>query len=89
MFSRDVAASIDAPRFRFDKAWGAPRATLKLESRFDPDIVAGLERAGHDIEMAGLPYGDSFGHAGMLVRHRDGRVEATHDPRSDGGAEGI
>lgn len=89
MLSRDVAASIDAPRFRFDKAWGAPRATLKLESRFDPDIVAGLERAGHDIEMTGLAYGDSFGHAGMLARRRDGRIEATHDPRSDGGAEGV
>jgi gamma-glutamyltranspeptidase/glutathione hydrolase len=26
----------------------------------------------------------------MLVKHkRDGRVEATHDPRSDGGAEGL
>lgn len=89
MFSRNVAGSIDAPRFRFDKGWGAPRATLKLESRFDPSIVSSLESAGHAIEMTGLAYGDSFGHAGMLVRSKDGRIEAMHDPRGDGGAEGI
>lgn len=89
MFSRDVAGSIDAPRFRFDKRWGAPRATLKLENRFDPSIVSRLESVGHEIEMTGDAYGDQFGHAGMLVRHKDGRIAATHDPRSDGGAEGI
>ncbi|HMN72329.1 MAG TPA: gamma-glutamyltransferase [Rhodoblastus sp.] len=89
MFGPGVAGAIDAPRFRFDKRWGAPRATLKLETRFDPSIVARLEAAGHEIEMTGEAYGDQFGHAGMLVRHRDGRIEAAHDPRSDGGAEGI
>ena len=85
----DVAGSIDAPRFRFDKRWGAPRATLKLEDRFDPSLVARLDQVGHEIEMIGDGFVDQFGHAGMLVRHRDGRIEATHDPRSDGGAEGI
>ncbi|MCB1535408.1 MAG: gamma-glutamyltransferase, partial [Rhodoblastus sp.] len=77
------------PRFRFDKRWGAPRATLKLEDRFDPEIVSRLDQVGHEIEMIGDGFVDQFGHAGMLVRHRDGRIEATHDPRSDGGAEGI
>ena len=62
---------------------------MKLESRFDPSIVSSLESAGHAIEMTGLAYGDSFGHAGMLVRSKDGRIEAMHDPRGDGGAEGI
>ncbi len=89
MFGEGVAGAIDAPRFRFDKRWGAPRATLKLETRFDPSIVSRLENAGHEIEMTADSYGDQFGHAGMLLRHRDGRVEAAHDPRSDGGAEGI
>ena len=38
----------------------------------------------------GGAYIDSLGHAGMLVRNpRDGRIEATHDPRSDGGALGL
>lgn len=89
MFSGNVASAIDAPRFRFDKRWGAPRATLKLEERFDPSIVARLAAVGHEIEMTGEAYGDQFGHAGMLARHRDGRIEAAHDPRSDGGAAGM
>ena len=89
LLSGDVAGAIDAPRFRFDKRWGAPRATLKLENRFDPSIVSRLDAVGHEIEESGEAYADQFGHAGMLVRHRDGRIEATHDPRGDGGAEGI
>ena len=41
----------------------------------------------HDVEERSAPYMDDLGHAGMLVKHRrNGRVEATHDPRSDGGA---
>jgi gamma-glutamyltranspeptidase/glutathione hydrolase len=52
--------------------------------------VAALKRMGHDVEERSAPYMDDFGHAGMLVKHpRDGRVEATHDPRSDGGGAGI
>lgn len=89
MLTGKLAGAIDAPRFRFDKRWGAPRATLKLENRFDPSLVSRLENVGHELEMTGESYGDQFGHAGMLVRHRDGRIEAAHDPRSDGGAEGI
>jgi len=89
MLTGDVAGAIDAPRFRFDKRWGAPRATLKLENRFDPSIVSRLDAVGHEIEESGEAYADQFGHAGMLVRRKDGRVEAAHDPRGDGGAEGI
>ncbi len=45
---------------------------------------------GHEIEEMGAPYLDALGHAGLLVKHpRDGRVEATHDPRADGGALGL
>ena len=89
VFGVGVAGAIDAPRFRFDKRWGAPRATLKLEDRFDPSLVARLDQVGHEIEMIRDGFVDQFGHAGMLVRHRDGRIEAAHDSRSDGGAEGI
>ena len=49
-----------------------------------------LRRRGHEVEEIGAPYADALGHAGMLVKHsRNGRVEATHDPRSDGGAAGL
>ena len=79
-----------APRWLLGRTWGSTSTTLKVESRFDPGILEGLERLGHDVEEVGAPYSDGLGHAGMLVKHRrDGRVEATHDPRSDGGAEGL
>jgi gamma-glutamyltranspeptidase/glutathione hydrolase len=60
-----------------------------MEKRFDPSIADGLARQGHEIEE--LPaYSETAGHAGMLVKHpRDGRVAATHDPRSDGGPAGL
>jgi gamma-glutamyltranspeptidase/glutathione hydrolase len=61
---------------------------LRLESRFDPELVDRLRSVGHEVEM--LPsYDENVGHAGALVRYSDGRIEAAHDPRSDGGAAGI
>jgi gamma-glutamyltranspeptidase/glutathione hydrolase len=85
-----VADAVDAPRWLLGRTWGSTSTSLKMESRFDPSIMEGLSRLGHDVEEVGTPYSDGLGHAGMLVKHpRDGRVEASHDPRSDGSAEGF
>lgn len=88
-FGMSPTAALDAPRMTFGRAWNAPRATVKAESRIDPSVIAALGRLGHEIEVNPKPYVDSFGHAGMLVRHADGHVLADHDPRADGGAMGI
>jgi oxamate amidohydrolase len=88
-FGLSPAAALDAPRLTFGKAWGAARATVKAESRFDESILRGLEKMGHEVEINAKPYADSFGHAGMLVKHPNGHVLACHDPRADGGAGGI
>jgi oxamate amidohydrolase len=89
-FGMSVADAIDAPRFLYGRTWGAESLTVKVEDRFDPACIAALRRLGHEVEELGGPYIDSLGHAGMLLRHAgDGRVEATHDPRSDGGAAGL
>ncbi|HEX2137417.1 MAG TPA: gamma-glutamyltransferase [Microvirga sp.] len=89
-FGMGLAEAVDAPRWLLGRTWGAPAPTLKLESRFDPSLVGALRERGHEIEELGAPYRDSLGHAGMLVKHpRDGRVEAAHDPRADGGALGL
>lgn len=81
--------AVDAPRFLLGRTWGEDSASLKLEDRFDPSVVTALRRAGHEVDVANAEYSDAFGHAGMLVRHPNGRIEAAHDPRSDGGAMGL
>jgi gamma-glutamyltranspeptidase/glutathione hydrolase len=85
-----VAEAVDRPRWLLGRTWGQSSTSLKVESRFDAAILEGLARLGHDVEEIGEPYSDGLGHAGLLVKHpRDGRVEATHDPRSDGAALGL
>ncbi|MBV8849137.1 MAG: gamma-glutamyltransferase [Methylobacteriaceae bacterium] len=83
-----LADAIDAPRFLFGRTWASPSRALKIEDRFDPQIVERLRAVGHEVEMLGA-YDENLGHAGALVRYPDGHIEAAHDPRSDGGAAGI
>ena len=89
LFGEGVAAALDRPRYLFGKTWGSSVSGVKLEPRFDDSLVAALRRAGHEIELTAAPYADTFGHAGALIRRKDGRIEAGHDPRSDGGAAGF
>jgi gamma-glutamyltranspeptidase/glutathione hydrolase len=85
---QSVADALAAPRFVWTKALGQNAPTLKVEPDFNADLAAALSRAGHDIETVNNK--DGFGHAGMLVKNpKDGSVEAGHDPRADGGAQGL
>ncbi|MXQ12801.1 gamma-glutamyltransferase family protein [Microvirga makkahensis] len=89
-FGMSLADAVDAPRWLFGKRWKEPAATLKVEDRFDPSLLRALKSYSHPVEELAKPYADMMGHAGMLVRHpRNGRVEAVHDPRSDGGSLGL
>jgi gamma-glutamyltranspeptidase/glutathione hydrolase len=88
-FGMSLADAVDAPRFLWGRTWGAASTATHLENRFDPSLVSALERAGHEIALAPAAYDEGFGHAGAVMRAVNGRVEATHDPRSDGGAEGF
>ncbi|MGJ3263765.1 MAG: gamma-glutamyltransferase family protein [Salinarimonas sp.] len=83
------AEAVDAPRWLLGRTWGETSTSLKLEARVDESLVVGLRRLGHRVEVLDAPYSDTLGHAGLLVKHPgDGRVLATHDPRSDGAALG-
>ena len=42
-----------------------------------------------DVEMLDDAYSDIMGHAGAVVLHPDGSLEGAHDPRADGGADGV
>ncbi len=88
MFGQGLQAAVTAPRWLLGKTWGAESVTLKLESRFDPALVAQLRAAGHDIEMLG-DFTSTMGHAGAIVLHADGTFEGATDPRSDGAAMGF
>jgi gamma-glutamyltranspeptidase/glutathione hydrolase len=89
MLGAGLAEAIDRPRFVYGRAWGETSSSVKVESRFEPSIATALERAGHEIERIEAPYHEMFGHAGMLLRHPSGTIEAAHDPRADGGASGL
>ena len=83
MFGQALQAAVTAPRWLLGRRWADEGATLKLEDRFEPALVAQLRDAGHEIEMV-EPFSDLMGHAGAIVRHASGALEGAADPRSDG-----
>jgi gamma-glutamyltranspeptidase/glutathione hydrolase len=85
-FGMDLAEAIAAPRWLLGRSWGSDHTNLRLENRFDPDVVNALQRAGHDVEVLDASHADLMGHAGALVRRKDGRIFGASDPRSDGAA---
>lgn len=80
--------AVSAPRWLLGRTWGAESTTLKLESRFDPELISALRDAGHAVEIV-TEFDDMMGHAGALVRHPNGVLEGAADPRSDGGVAGF
>ncbi len=83
-FAQDLRAALDAPRWLLGRTWGEDTFSLRLENRFDPEVVRSLADAGHAVEVVGA-WDDRMGHAGAVVAHADGRAEAAHDSRADGG----
>lgn len=82
-FGQDLQRAVSAPRWLLGRTWGDMSVSLKVESRFDPELVAALAAAGHDVERIDA-YSDMVGHAGALVRHPGGVIAGAADPRSDG-----
>ncbi|MEJ8473143.1 gamma-glutamyltransferase family protein [Roseibium algae] len=81
-----VGEAIDEPRWLLGRTWGDDTTALRVENRFDPDLVRDLEKAGHEVVQMQSDYSDTMGHAGMIVRNDKGGLEGAHDPRADGGA---
>jgi gamma-glutamyltranspeptidase/glutathione hydrolase len=89
LFRQPLDKALDAPRWLLGRTWGSTITNLRLENRFDGNLVDRLMSAGHDIDVLGEPYSDTMGHAGAVVLHPDGCLEGAHDPRADGGAAGL
>ena len=70
------------------QTWGAPHASLLVESRFDEGVIEQLRAAGHDVEVLAQAYADSMGHAGAVLLHPNGTLEGAHDPRERPAAAG-
>jgi gamma-glutamyltranspeptidase/glutathione hydrolase len=88
-FRQALADAIEKPRWLLGRTWGSPRTNLRMEARFDGNLIDRLLSAGHDVEPLADAYSDLMGHTGAVVLHPDGSLEGAHDPRADGGAAGI
>jgi gamma-glutamyltranspeptidase/glutathione hydrolase len=73
------------PRWLLGKTWGDATTTLKFEENFDEKIIKLMRRVGHEVELV-PSFSSIMGHAGAVVRHKNGMVESANDPRSDGWA---
>jgi gamma-glutamyltranspeptidase/glutathione hydrolase len=88
-FRQPLERALDAPRWLLGRTWGSTHTNLRMESRFDGNLIDRLLSAGHDVAILDEPYSDTMGHSGAVVRHPDGSLEGGHDPRADGGAAGV
>jgi oxamate amidohydrolase len=88
-FGQPLERALDAPRWLLGRTWGSAHTNLRMESRFDGNLIDRLMNAGHDVEALSDPYSGTMGHAGAVILHADGTLEGGHDPRADGGADGA
>jgi gamma-glutamyltranspeptidase/glutathione hydrolase len=87
IFGQDLQESVSAPRWLLGRAWATGTNKLYIEDRFAPELMRELEQAGHAVELVD-PYSDWMGHAGALVRHPDGKLDAAADPRNESEVKG-
>ncbi len=87
-FGQDCQTAVSAPRWLLGRTWGEAATSLKIEPRFDPGLLDALKAAGHDVEPV-APYSDLMGHAGVVIRRPDGRLEGASDPRGNGTVAGF
>lgn len=87
-FDMPLQQAITRPRWLLGKTWGDDTASLKLEANFDPALMKRLEAAGHVVEVVPA-HSSLMGHAGAVVQHPNGMIEAATDPRSDGVAYAV
>ena len=83
-----LQSAVTAPRWLLGKTWGADSTSLKLESRFGPELISNLADRGHAVEVV-AEYDSVMGHAGALVWHPDGHIEGATDPRSEGAVASL
>jgi gamma-glutamyltranspeptidase/glutathione hydrolase len=89
LFRQPLPEAIEAPRWLLGRTWGSTHTNLRMESRFDGNLIDRLMAAGHDVAVMDEAFSDTMGHAGAVVLHPNGTMEGAHDPRADPGAFGV
>ncbi|MCE7506122.1 gamma-glutamyltransferase family protein [Polynucleobacter sp. IMCC30063] len=84
VYGLDPQAAISRPRWLLGRTWGQTSDSLKLESRFDSQVISDLAALGHEIELLN-DFDETVGHAGCIMREPSGVLRGGWDPRSDGG----
>ena len=89
LYRQPLDKALDAPRWLLGRTWGSTHTNLRIESRFDENLIDRLMSAGHDVDVLDEAFSDTMGHAGAVLLHPNGTLEGGHDPRADGGAAGV
>jgi gamma-glutamyltranspeptidase/glutathione hydrolase len=88
VFGQSLQQAVTAPRWLLGRTWGESSESLKLESRFAPQVIDRLKALGHEVEVLGA-FTETMGHAAAAVRTPNGLFEGAFDPRSNGAAAGY
>jgi gamma-glutamyltranspeptidase len=88
-YCQPLEEALDRPRWFVGRTWGSAHSSVVIEGRFDGNLIDRLMSAGHEVDVRPEPYAGTMGHAGAVVLHPNGTLEAAHDPRADGGAAGL
>ena len=83
LFGQGLQQAVTAPRWLLGRTCGASSTNLRIENRFDTDVLTALKNAGHDVDLIG-DFDEIMGHAGAVVHHPDGLIEGAADPRGNG-----
>jgi len=80
-------AAVEAPRWLYGRTWGETSRALRLEERFEADVVESLSARGHEVRVVEA-WSDLMGHAQVIALDADG-LSGGSDPRADGAALGL
>ena len=93
-FGMNVAEAVEAPRWRNTHSpteSNIPHVCddlLYVESRFPPEVRAGLESKGHKLEVMG-PWAAAGSEVMIQIDPEEGAINGAADPRRDGYAIGY
>jgi gamma-glutamyltranspeptidase/glutathione hydrolase len=78
-----LSEAIGKGRWLLGRTWGSDQHDLKVEQDLYQVIGQDLASKGHQVRA--VPENNELmGHAGAIVQHSTGHVQACSDPRSDG-----